>query len=143
MVFVPGVVAFPDGIEASGVALTCALVFLRGAMFVRTGVASGPAGCSRCAWFSTPSLGPMSKEGNTTATPTNAPAMKRELGFMVTCACFVVRKNLDPVDYSCKIAGVPGDTEAARAVASQLVMRMQPWDCVFPTVRGSGVPWMP
>ena len=45
--------------------------------------------------------------------------------------------------HSCRIAGVPGAIASASAIASQLVSRMQPWDCVFPTVDGSGVPWMP
>jgi hypothetical protein len=45
--------------------------------------------------------------------------------------------------YSCRIAGVPLETACAKAAASQLVMRMQPWDCVLPTFDGSGVPWMP
>jgi hypothetical protein len=54
-----------------------------------------------------------------------------------------VRRPRRPPSYLRIATGVPAATIPASSCASQFVRRMQPWDCVFPMVDGSGVPWMP
>src|SRR5260370_30914390 len=44
------------------------------------------------------------------------------------------------IDYSFKMAGMPGFTMSASLAASQFVRRMHPCDCVYPMCEGSGVP---
>lgn len=54
-----------------------------------------------------------------------------------------VRRPRRRPSYLRMTTGVPAATIPASSCASQFVRRMQPWDCVFPMVDGSGVPWMP